>query len=72
MYKIREINTSTCSDKVALKTKFYTKDSYHFKQRLKEIEIEEHFIQLSFNMRSVFPSVPVKQTLSLVRKTAER
>jgi len=52
---------------LALKAKSYIKDSYHFKQRLKEIEIEEHFIQLSFDVRSVFPSVPVKQTLSLVQ-----
>ena len=52
---------------LALKAKSYIKDSYHFKQRLKEIEIEEHFIQLSFDVRSLFPSVPVKQTLSLVQ-----
>ena len=31
---------------LTIKAKSYIKDSYHFKQRLKEIKIEDHFIQL--------------------------
>ena len=54
---------------LALKPKSYIKDSYHIKQRLKEIAIEEHFIQLVWFL---FPSVPVKQTLSLVQGKLQR
>ena len=57
---------------LAIKAKSYIKDSYHFKQRLKEIEIEDHFIQLSFDVRSLFPSVPVKQTLALIQGKLQR
>ena len=52
---------------LTIKAKSYIKDSYHFKQRLKEVVVEDHFIQLSFDVRSLFPSVPVKQTLSLIQ-----
>ena len=37
---------------LAIQAKSYIKDSFHFKQMLKDIEIEEHFIQLSFDIRS--------------------
>ena len=57
---------------LALKAKSYIKDSYHFKQILKEIIIEDHFIQLSFDVRSLYPSVPVKQTLSLVQRKLQK
>ena len=35
---------------------------------LKEVTIEEHFIQMSFDIRSLFPSIPIKPTLSLIHK----
>ena len=57
---------------IAIKAKSYIKDSYHFKQRLKEVKIEDHYIQLSFDVRSLFPSVPVKQTLSLIQSKLQR
>ena len=45
---------------LAVKAKSYIKDSYHFKQRLNEIKIEDQYIQLSFDVRSLFPSVPAE------------
>ena len=53
---------------LAIQAKSYIKDSFHFKQMLKDIEIEEHFIQLSFDIRSLFPSIPIKPTLALIHK----
>ena len=35
---------------------------------LKEVEIQEHFIQLSFDIRSLFPSIPIKPTLTLIHE----
>ena len=57
---------------LTIKAKSYIKDSYHFKQRLKEVVVEDHFIQLSFDVQSLFPSVPVKQTLSLNTSLTQR
>ena len=53
---------------LAIKAKSYIKDSRHFKQMLKEVNIEEHFIRLSFDIRSLFPSITSKPTLSLIHK----
>ena len=53
---------------LAVKAKSYIKDSRHFKQMLKKVNIEAHFIQLSFDTRSLFPSIPIKPTLSLIYK----
>ena len=53
---------------LAVKAKSYIKDSHHFKQMLKEVNVEEHFIQLSFDIRSLFPSIPIKPTRSLIHK----
>ena len=35
---------------------------------LKDVQFEEQFIQLSFDIRSLFPSIPVKPTLSIIHK----
>ena len=51
---------------LAIRAKSYIKDSFHFKQMLKEVEIQEHFIQLSFDIRSLFPSIPIKPTLAMI------
>ena len=59
MYKVCKV-VQKIIHPLALNAKSYIKDSYHFQQRLKEADIEEHFIQLSFDVRSFFPSVPVK------------
>ena len=53
---------------LAIRAKSYIKDSFHFKQMLKEVEIQEHFIQLSFDIRSLFPSIPIKPTLTLIHE----
>ena len=37
---------------LAVQAKSYIRDSFHFKQMLKDVQIEEHFIQLSFDIRS--------------------
>jgi hypothetical protein len=37
-----------------MKAKSYIKDSYNFKQMFKEVNIKEHFIQLSFDVTSLF------------------
>ena len=52
---------------LATKAKSFIKDSFHFKEMLKEIKIEDNYIQLSFDVRSLFPSVPIRQTLSLIQ-----
>ena len=57
---------------LTIKAKSYIKDLYHFKQRLKEIKIEDHFIQLSFDVRSLFPSVPLSQTLAWIQGKLQR
>ena len=53
---------------LAIKAQSYIKDSRHFIQMLKEVTIEEHFIQISFDVRSLFPRIPIKPTLSLIHK----
>ena len=53
---------------LAIKAKSYIRDSRHFKQMLKDVQFEEQFIQLSFDIRSLFPSIPVKPTLSIIHK----
>ena len=53
---------------LAIKAQSYIKDSRHFIQMLKEVTIEEHFIQMSFDIRSLLPSLPIKPTLSLIHK----
>ena len=54
---------------LAIKAQSYIKDSRHFIQMLKEVvTIEEHFIPISFDIRSLFPSIPIKPTLSLIHK----
>jgi len=51
---------------LTLKAKSYINNSYHFKQRLKEVVVEDNFKKAVNDVRSVFPSVPVKQTLSYI------
>jgi len=52
---------------LATKAKSFIKDSFHFKEILNEIEIEDNYTQISFDVRSLFPSVPIRQTLSLIQ-----
>ena len=66
--RIYSQNNNTNRYPLAVKAKSYIKDSRHFKQMLKEVNVEEHFIQLSFDIRSLFPSIPIKPTLSLIHK----
>ena len=35
---------------------------------MKEVEIQEHFNQLSIDIRSLFPSIPIKPTLTLIHE----
>ena len=46
----------------------YIKDTYHFKELLKEVDIEEGDIIGSLDIVGMFPNVPVKKPLEVVKE----
>jgi len=49
----------------------YIKDSFHLKDMLKEIEIDEFCRLASLDIKSLYPKVPVKKALECVREALE-
>ena len=40
-------------------------DSYSLRQKLKQLDIEDHLIQISYDIRQLYPSIPVQDTLNI-------
>jgi hypothetical protein len=44
----------------------YIRDSYHLKELLKEVTIDEQSKLISFDVKALYPSIPVKQALQII------
>ena len=43
----------------------FIKDSYSFRAKLKELDVEDHLIQISYDIRQLYPSIPVQETINI-------
>jgi hypothetical protein len=50
------------------KGKSFIRDTYHFKEMLQEVEVREDDIIGSLDVVGMFPNIPVKKTLSIVKE----
>ena len=45
----------------------FIKDSYSLRGKLKQLDVEDHLIQISFDIRQLYPSVPVQDCINITR-----
>ena len=50
---------------IAMKGRSFIKDSYSLRQKLKQLDIGDHLIQISYDIRQLYPSIPVQDTLNI-------
>ena len=65
-YKICKVLTDIINP-IDEKGTSYIKDTYHFKELLAQVDFEENDIIGSLDIVGMFPNVPVKKTLEVVR-----
>ena len=45
----------------------FIKDSYSLREKLKQLDVEDHLIQVSYDIRQLYPSVPVQDCINITR-----
>ena len=50
---------------IAMKGRSFIKDSYSFRAKLKELDVADHLIQISYDIRQLYPSIPVQDTINI-------
>ena len=50
---------------IAMKGRSFIKDSYSLQQKLKQLDIGDHLIQISYDIHQLYPSIPVQDTLNI-------
>ena len=48
-----------------MKGRSFIKDSYSLRQKLKQLDVGDHLIQISYDIRQLYPSIPVQDTLNI-------
>ena len=50
---------------IPMKSRSFIKDSYSLRQKLKQLDVGDHLIQISYDIRQLYPSIPVQDTLNI-------
>ena len=50
---------------IAMKGRSFIKDSYSFRAKLKELDEEDQLIQISYDMRQQYLSIPVQDSINI-------
>jgi len=50
----------------------YIRDTYHFKETIKDIQLQERYIMGTLDIVGMFPNVPVKKTLEIASDKLEK
>ena len=66
-YKICKILTNILNP-LAIQSKSYIENSFELKKVLQSTIIEPEYIQASFDVRSLYPSIPIKKTLEITKE----
>ena len=53
---------------IAYKNEYYIKDSFHFKQKLKNIQIPEEYILISLDLISLYTNIPISLATKIINK----
>ena len=51
------------------KAQSYIRSSYHLKTLIDQIQLQDHYIIMSYDMKDMFPSVPIDDQLQLSKKS---
>ena len=65
-YKICKILTDILNP-LAIQSRSYIENSFELKKVLKSVTIDPDNIQASFDVRSLYPSIPIQKTLQITR-----
>ena len=50
---------------IAMKGRSFIEDSSSLWQKLKQLDVADHLIQISYDIRQLYPSIPVQDTLKI-------
>ena len=50
---------------IAMNGRSFIKDSYSLREKLKQLDVEDHLIQISYDIRQLYPSVPVQDCINI-------